>query len=210
MLKGPRPLRIGLTGGIGSGKSAALEAFGRAGADTVSLDAAAHELSRRGGPIHRAVRRVFGPRFFTRDGELDRRALGAHVFSRPAARRRLEAVTHPLIRRELRRRLELCRARVAVVDVPLLFEGGLQARFDLSVVVSAPLPLRLRRVMRRDGLDAPAVRRRVAAQLPLERKEALADIVIRNDGSLDRLRRRVRECQDAFDLIARTQKPSGR
>lgn len=198
-----RTLRVGLTGGIGTGKTEALRAFERAGAVTVSLDGIAHELSRRGRPVRRAILREFGRAVLGPDGEIDRGALAERVFSRPRLRRRLEAAAHPHILREMRRRLKRARRPVAVVDAPLLFEAGIQDEFDVNVVVSAPRRAQVSRVMRRDGLSRRRAELRLKAQLPVARKERLADIVIRNEGSRAELRSKVAEYQNAFDLIAR-------
>ena len=200
-----------LTGGIGAGKSEALEAFRRAGSGTVALDAIAHELADKGAPVWRAVVRAFGREVLDARGRLDRRRLAAEVFSRPALRRRLERVTHPLILKEMRRRLralERAGARVAVVDVPLLYEAGLAPDFDLTVLVTAPLETRLARLRGRDGMSRADALRRVRAQRPQRRKEGLADAVIANGGSLSDLRRTVRGYQRALELLSSEKKPA--
>ncbi len=197
-----RRLVVGLTGGIGSGKSTALAAFEDAGAEAVSCDRLAHELSEPGRPLHRALYRAFGPRYFDRNGRLDRRALARHVFSRPSERRRLERLTHPPILRELERRVAAARKKVVVIDVPLLFEASLAARFDVTVLVSAPEEAAARRVMRRDGAALAQIRRRQRSQMPLAGKLALADVVIRNEGRVKDLRSQVKEYYRAFELIA--------
>lgn len=195
-------LRVALTGCIGSGKSETLRAFRRAGAAVFSADEIAHELSRPGRPVHRAVRRAFGPAALDARGRLDRPALARLVFSDPALRRRLEAVSHPPIARELLRRVASCRRPVAVADVPLLFEAGLATEFDVALVVTAPRALRLRRLKAR-GMPRAEALRRMRAQWPERRKERAADAALANDGSLAELRRRAAAYQKAFDLIAR-------
>jgi len=195
-------LSVGLTGGIASGKSEALKAFAAAGAGTVSLDEVSRQVSRRGGPAYRAVVRAFGRKVLGRDGEIDRKRLGDLVFRRGDLRRRLEAATHPVILREMRRRLRACRRPVAVVDVPLLFEAGLEHDFDVTVLVSAGRELRLRRLRARDGFSRVDALRRVQAQMAEAEKERRADVIVPNAGSLAELRRRVRQYQRAFELIA--------
>jgi len=197
-----QPLTVGLTGGIGSGKSEALRCFARAGAATISLDAIARELSRKGRPVHRAIVRAFGRGVLAGSGELDRQALGERVFSAPRQRRRLEAASHPAIRREMRRRLDAAERPVVVVDAPLLFEGGLYRNFDVTVLVTASRERRIMRVRRRDGLGRGAVLRRMRAQMPEREKRRLADVRLSNDGSLRELDRRVRDYQQALRLIA--------
>jgi len=198
-----RPLRVGLTGGIGTGKSSALAAFRACGDAVVSLDELAHAFSRKGEVLHRAVVRVFGKRFLDKRGELDRRALGRAVFARPALRRRLERATHPFLLREMRRWMRSARRPVVVADVPLLFEAGAAKDFDVTVLVESPKEASLRRVMRRGGLGLEDARRRMRAQMPTREKARLADVVIRNRGSLGRLNETVREYSKAFNLIAR-------
>lgn len=195
-------LRVGLTGGIGAGKSEALRAFSRAGAWTLSLDEVSRRLSRRGGPVHRAIVRAFGRGVLRADGSLDRARLASAAFSSPALRRRLERAAHPLILEEMRRRLRACSRKVAVVDVPLLFEARLADDFDATVLVSAPRGLRMRRVMRRDQVPAAAVRLRMRAQWPQAVKERLADVVVFNRGGRRSLGRSIREYQRAFRLLS--------
>lgn len=202
-MKPRRPLTVGLTGGIASGKSAALAAFGRRGAWTLSLDALAHELSARGKPLHRAVVRAFGRGVLAPDGTLDRALLARRVFADRRLLARLERATHPLLLAEMRRRLARCSAEVAVVDVPLLFEKGLGGDFDLTVLVAAPERVRLARAVGRGMKRADALRR-LRSQWPQARKEPLADVVLENAGSLAVLRSAVAECHAAFRLIARS------
>jgi len=205
-----KPLQIGLTGGIGSGKSAALDAFKKAGAAVVSADAVVHELSKPGKPAYRAIVRAFGEGVLVADGALDRASLGESVFKNAAMRRKLEGIVHPIVRREMKRRVKAARGPVVVVDVPLLFENGLESEYDLTVSVSASRALCLKRVMRRDGLSKAAVARRMSAQLPAKEKEKRADVVLRNEGSLASLRRSVGEYMRAFDLIGSSLRRSSR
>ncbi|PCI38541.1 MAG: dephospho-CoA kinase [Elusimicrobia bacterium] len=205
-----KSLRVGLTGGIGSGKSAALEAFKKSGAAIISADAVVHALSKPGKPGYRAIVRAFGKGVLVADGALDRSSLGEKVFKNAAMRRKLEKIVHPIVRREMKRRINAARGPVVVVDVPLLFENGLEGEFDLTISVSAPRALRLKRVMRRDGLSKAAVERRMRAQLPAKEKEKRADVVLRNEGSLNLLRRSVGEYQRAFNLIGSSLRRSSR
>lgn len=195
-------LLVGLTGAIGAGKSEALRAFALAGAETHSADAIAHELSRKGGAVHRAVVRALGRGVLDAGGGLDRGRIADSVFRSPAALRRLEAASHPPIRKELSRRLARGRRPVAVVDVPLLFEKGMGKDFDLTVCVTAPAAARAARVLRRDGGSRAAARRRERNQWPEARKAEASDVVIPNGGSRAALRRAVAEYQKAFALIA--------
>lgn len=197
-----RPARFvaALTGGIGSGKSTALAELRRLGAATVSLDEIARRQARPGGPGHRAITRAFGRGVLGPGGEIDRRALGERVFRDPAARRRLERAVHPAILREMRRAVRAARG-VVVVDVPLLFEKGLQDGFDATLLVACPRAEQARRVARRDGLSAAEARRRVAAQWPMARKRALADYTLDNGGARAALRARVRALHAGLSLL---------
>lgn len=198
-----RKLVVGLTGGIGTGKSAALAVFRRLGAAAVDADALARQLSRKGGPLQRAVARAFGRRFLDARGRLDRKALAAAVFAHRRLRRRLERAAHPEILRRIRTLIARSRRPVVVADVPLLFERRLQSGFDATVVVSAPEDAALRRLLRR-GMGRETARARMRAQWPLRRKEALADLVLDNSGARAKLRRMAGRYYRAFELIARS------
>lgn len=204
-----RRIVVGLTGGIGSGKSTVLAAFSRCGAGTVSADAVAHELSRPGRPLYRRIVRQFGPGCVAPSGELDRAAIARRVFRNSTLRSRLERETHPAILREMRRRIRRLRGPVVVADVPLLFEVGLAREFDATVMVSAARAAVLGRLRRR-GMNTAEALRRMRAQWPVERKEALADVVLRNDGSRKELLSRTKEYYKAFELIAAAPAASGR
>lgn len=192
----PKRLVVGLTGGIGTGKSTALSAFASLGTPTLSLDAVTHELSRPGGRLWNAVKKAF-PRFVDKNG-IDRAKLGAHVFSHAAARRRLNAIAHPHILEEMERRLTRLKG-VVVVDVPLLFEAGLRDRFDAAVLVASKR--QARRIMSRDGLSAAAARSRIEAQWSLARKRALSDVTLDNDGTIAALKKQVKHLNAGLQLL---------
>ncbi|TXH43929.1 MAG: dephospho-CoA kinase [Actinobacteria bacterium] len=183
--------RVGLTGGIGSGKSTVAQMFADLGASVVDADAIAREVVARGTEGLAELVEQFGARILTDDGDLDRAALAAVVFSDPLARERLNAVTHPRI---ARRTAELIAAipqdAVLVHDVPLLVELGMQGAYDVVVVVDAPDDVRIRRLVQR-GLDEDDARARIAAQASRDERLAVADVVIENAGDLDDLRRQV-------------------
>jgi dephospho-CoA kinase len=196
----PKNFVVGLTGGIGTGKSSALAEFERCGAATVSLDRLAHEQAKPGREGYRAIVRAFGKGVLGADGRIDRRALGERVFRSPAARRTLEKATHPSILREMERLVGRLTG-VVVVDVPLLFEKKLQRYFDATILVSCRPGPQLRRVVRRDGLTAAQARRRMKAQLPLGAKRRLADRTIDNDGSPAALRAEVSRTHAGLALL---------
>ena len=176
-------LVVGLTGGIGSGKSAVADLFAAVGVPVVDTDALAHALTRPGQPGHAAVTAAFGPAVLAPDGTLDRAALRRAVFADPAARARLEAALHPLIRGEARQAIAAWTAPWGLVVVPLLFErGGFDGVVDRTIVVDCPEDEQLRRVVARSGLTAAEVRAIMATQLPRAERLARADDVIDNAG----------------------------
>lgn len=180
------PLVVGLTGGIGSGKSAVAEAFAALGAPVVDTDAIAHELSAAGAPGQRAVAAVFGPAAVAGDGSLDRGWLRTQAFADPAFRIRLEALLHPLIRDEADRRVVTWQAPYGLLVVPLLLErGGARSRVQRVLVVDCPEETQVARVVARSGLSGSEVRSIMAAQLTRAARLAQADDVIDNSGPLD-------------------------
>jgi dephospho-CoA kinase len=187
-------LRIGLTGGIGAGKSTVSAALAAHGAVVVDADRIAREVVEPGTPGLDAVVAAFGSRVLTADGALDRPALAAVVFADPAARSRLDGIVHPLVRRRAAE-LELAarqadQSAVVVHDVPLLVETGQAASYDLVLVVEAPEAVRVPRLVAR-GLPEDDARARIAAQATDEQRRAVADVVLRNDGTPEQLRAQV-------------------
>jgi dephospho-CoA kinase len=180
-------LKIGLTGGIGSGKSTVAALLAARGAQVVDADAIAREVVEPGTPGLAAVVAEFGPGVLTADGALDRPALAALVFGDQAARARLDAVVHPLVRA---RAAELVAAApsdaVVVQDVPLLVETGQAGSYDLVLVVETEPGTRVARLERR-GLTADDARARIAAQATDEQRRAVADVVLDNSGTPEQL-----------------------
>lgn len=180
-------LRIGLTGGIGSGKSTVAALLAARGARIVDADRVAREVVEPGTPGLEAVAAAFGPGVLTPDGALDRPALAAVVFADPDARRRLDGIVHPLVRA---RAAELVAAAppdaVVVQDVPLLVETGQAGSYDLVLVVEADLDTRVRRLVGR-GLSEDDARARIAAQASDGQRRAVADVVLDNSGTVEEL-----------------------
>jgi dephospho-CoA kinase len=180
-------LRIGLTGGIGSGKSTVAALLAERGARVVDADRIAREVVEPGTPGLAAVVAEFGPDVVTADGALDRPALAARVFGDPAARSRLDAVVHPLVRaRAAELVAEAPPDAVVVQDVPLLVETGQAGSHDLVLVVETELETRVSRLVQR-GLTADDARARIASQATDEQRRAVADVVLHNDGDRDQL-----------------------
>ena len=182
---------VGLTGGIGSGKSAAADEFAKLGASVVDTDAIAHELTAAGGAAVPRIERVFG-RTFLQSGSLNRKKMREHVFSDPGAKKKLEALLHPMIRKASARRIAAAAGPYVVHVVPLLVESkDHRLRVNRVLVVDSPEAAQVERVRRRSGLPEAEVRAITATQVSRQERLAAADDVIDNAGSLDALRRQV-------------------
>ncbi len=189
---------VGLTGGIGSGKSAAAEAFARLGATVVDTDAIAHELTAPGGRALAEIRRVFGERSIGADGAMDRASMRERVFADPAARRTLEGILHPLIREESARRIAAATGPYVVHVVPLLVESGdYGRRVSRVLVVDVPEEVQVARVQPR-GLAAEQIRRIIRSQAARAERLAAADDVIDNTGTLEQLHKQVAALHEKY------------
>lgn len=182
---------IGLTGGIGSGKTTAAAYLGTLGAHTLDADEISRALLDVGGGCYGAVVEAFGTGILRPDGAIDRRALARIVFADERERERLNAIVHPAVCLAM---LQSARATLAddphsivILDVPLLFECGMYRDTDANMLIYADDAVRIARVMARDGLTEAQVRARMAAQMPQEDKRLLADVVIDNSGTLSAL-----------------------
>ena len=190
-------MRVGLTGGIGAGKSAVASIFADLGAFVVDTDAIAREVVAPNSDGLRAIARVWPQA--VRNGVLDRAALADIVFADASARERLNALLHPHIRRLAFEREALAKpGRLLVHVVPLLFETGYDRLVDKSVLVVAPLEQRIARVVARDHLDEARVRARMAVQIEPARAREAADFIIENDGNLNNLCVRATAVYDAL------------
>jgi dephospho-CoA kinase len=186
-------LRVGLTGGIGSGKSTVAGELAALGARVVDADAVAREVVEPGTPALAAIGERFGAGVVTADGTLDRPALGRLVFGDPAALRDLEAITHPAIWRRTADLVAQAPAGAVVVhDMPLLVEKGMTGEYHLVVVVAASEETRLRRLVDQRGMSPEDARARIAAQADDARRRAAADVWLDNEGPVDALRMAVR------------------
>ena len=186
-------LRVALTGGIGTGKSAVLVTLAELGTPVLDADPLAHSVIARGTPGAAAVRMRFGEQMLLPDGSVDRRKLGQTVFGDDHARRDLEAIIHPEVYRTILQWMAAQAARgsvLAVAEIQLVFEIGKDGDFDRIVVVACEPETQVRRVMRRSKLPESEVRQRVAAQMPLDQKVRRASYVIWTDGTLDQTRSR--------------------
>jgi len=186
---------IGLTGGIGSGKSTVGRFLRDLGATVVDADEAAHAVVEPGQPALAEIREAFGDDVLHADGALNRQALADHVFADPEARARLEAITHPRVREWMAAHVADAAERgaeVVFMDVPLLFETGMDQGMAETVVVWTPVEEQVRRAVAR-GMAEDDVRARVAAQVSLDEKRARATHVVDNSGTVEATREQVRE-----------------
>ena len=199
---------LGLSGGIGSGKSTVTRFLLSLGATVIDADAIVHELQAPGTPLLDEITEAFGTDLIDAEGRLDRNALGAIAFADPVARRRLEKIVHPKVIATIADRVSSAQAAGAlliVVDIPLLFERRksspnreIAPPFDATVLVYAPEQQQIERQMKRDGCDREAALQRIRAQLPIESKKSMADIVIDNSGNLTETRRQTQRLFERF------------
>ena len=182
----------GLTGGIATGKSTVAAIFEEAGARLIDSDRIARDAVRKGAPAYHDTVAHFGEAVLQGDGEIDRKRLAAVIFNDPAEQQALERIVHPQVKQEITRRLDLMRREtpdaLVIVDVPLLFESGMDRGLAAAIVVYVPEQIQLERLMARDALTQPEALARIRAQMPIEKKKSLATLVIDNSGSLERTR----------------------
>lgn len=184
---------IGLTGGIASGKSTASAYLRELGAAIVDADAISRASTRCGGAAFEAVCAAFGD-ILGADGEIDRRKLGGIVFADEDARRKLNSIVHPAVMAESRAQIENARAsgvKMCILDVPLLFETGMEKLCDETWLIYVPREEQIRRMAERDGLDAAAAAARIDSQMPLEEKLKRADVAIDSSGTIEQTREKL-------------------
>jgi dephospho-CoA kinase len=185
-------IRIGLTGGIGSGKSTVAAMLAGHGAVVIDADQIARDIVEPGEPALGRLVAEFGPRILTAEGALNRQELALLAFSSPEGTQRLNEIMHPLIREEAARRLAAVpEGRVVVYDMPLLVETGQRDLVDVVVVVDVPEDVQVERAVRQRGLEEQDVRRRMQAQASRHERLAMADVVIDNSGTFDSTRDQV-------------------
>jgi len=186
-------LLVGLTGGIGSGKSTVARMLEKRGAIVFDADVLARQAVAPGTPGFEKVVERFGPNVLAPGGGLDREALASIVFADPAARRDLEGIVHPEVRRMFAEGCQEYRDsdQVVVFSAPLLVETGMHTAFDLLIVVSAPVATQIERLMRERAMPERAVQARIEAQLSLEAKAEVADVLVDNEGTLEDLEAQV-------------------
>jgi len=203
-------LRIGVTGGIGSGKTTVCRFFEELGVPVLSADKIAKSLSETDPQIRTKLRRILGRDAYTADGRLNRKIVADAIFANPMLVRKVNAVVHPKaaskILKQLRR-LERNGEPLAIVEAALIYEGGLDANLDVVIVVHTALRKRKERAASRRGFSAKDIIRRQRAQWPAEKKKKLADVVIENNGTRRDLKRTVRHLHKILILMTTGKKP---
>ncbi|HET7060667.1 MAG TPA: dephospho-CoA kinase [Nitrosospira sp.] len=198
-------LIVGLTGGIGSGKTSAAKLFETLGADVVDTDVIAHELTQREGAAIEAIRQAFGEKYVTDDAALNRESMRELVFSHEDARLRLEGILHPLIRAEVTQRIADFNGPYGIIVIPLLFEaGGYREIVRRVLVIDCSEDIQLARTTARKGMDERTARAIIAAQLPRLERIVKADDVIVNDLDMDHLRLEVEALHKKYRALTCT------
>jgi dephospho-CoA kinase len=195
-------LLIGLTGGIGSGKSTVAELFARLGAGVVDTDLLARELTQRGTATLAQIAAQFGAGILNADGSLDRVRLRERIFADPAERRRLEALLHPPIRELMLERAAALQGPYVILVIPLLFETSQQTLVNRVLVVDCPEPVQIRRVQGRSGLSDATIAQIMRSQIPRAERLARADDIIDNQGIPDALPPQVRRLHRDYLALA--------
>ena len=195
-------LNVGLTGGIASGKSSVARSLVEKGAFLIDADAIVHELETPGAEIWKEIVAHFGKEILKEDQAIDRRRLGAIVFADAGARETLNSLVHPAVHEERHRRIAAISAShsqaIILSDVPLLFETEMQGDFDLVLLVYVRPATQRERLVVRDGFSHEEAEARLASQMPITAKLALADLVIRNDGDFAEMERQVETVWEAL------------
>lgn len=201
-----KPLAVGVTGGIGSGKTLVMGVFESMGAKILLADPIARTVVERSDRIRERIRREFGPETVLADGTLDRKRLGKMIFFDPSLRSRLEAIVHPAvleeISREIREFKELCTGPVIAVEAAILYEANASEMFDYVVVVDAPRDIRIDRIASRDRLSRQEILQRMESQAPPEEKADRADFVLRNTGTREELEEKARFLYRLLETLA--------
>ncbi len=192
MPRDKRPLIIGLTGNIGSGKSVAARWFEDRGYPVISTDILGHEALLKPKIINRLVE-VFGKMILDGKGAIDRKVLGKHVFGNRERLARLSAIVHPEIRNDLSARIDSLEKDIVIVEIPLLFESGLEHCVDFILLIHVDEQTQLDRLKKRDNLETDEILRRIRSQTNIDKKLSLSDLAIENSNSIDALYRKLED-----------------
>lgn len=191
-------LIIGLTGGIGSGKSTVTNLFAQKGAPIIDADDIAHDIVQRGQPALERITNEFGAHYLTSNGELDRDKVRSHIYNHPTDKKRLESILHPLVFNEIQRQLSTVNFPYGILSIPLLFETGFHHHVQRVVVVDCPEEIQIERVNRRDDLPIDDIKKILSSQCSRAYRIEHADDVINNDCSQDKLASQVQRLHDKY------------
>ena len=196
-------LVIGLTGGIGSGKSTVADIFAELGIPIIDMDRIARQIVAPGQPALQQIIHTFGENLIDADGQLNRQLLSTIIFDSAEKRHQLEAILHPIIRQETERQLAELKAAYCIVVIPLLLESDQRALVDRILVVDTPESLQISRTMRRDGISASQVEKILASQVDRKSRLSAADDIINNAGGLDDLRQQVNNLDHQYRTLSK-------
>lgn len=188
-------LRIGVTGGIGSGKSTACRIFRKHRIPVIEADKIAREITDANPSVRKSIFRLLGPKAYDAQGRLNRPYVAGRLFGNRRIQRSINAIVHPPVLKEIQRRIGVCDKagqRAVVVEAALIFEAGADKFLDLVIVLETAKKESIRRIRKRDGLSVSAVKRRMASQWSTDRKRQKADVVIRNNGTTAELEKKIR------------------
>ena len=179
---------IGITGGIASGKSNVCSVIKAHGYTIIDCDEISYKETLRGGKLYKAILKGFGDAILASNGEIDRRALGSIIFNDSSKRDLLNSITHPIILAEVERKIKNSTDKLIFIEVPLLYEAGFDSICDYVICIYLPYELQLKRLMERDNIGIEYARAKIASQMSLDKKRALADFVIESKGSFSETR----------------------
>ena len=189
---------LGLTGGIGSGKSAASAWFESQGITVVDADIVAREVVQKGQPTLQDIHAAFGDWVLLENGELNRQALREHIFKAPNARQLLESITHPAIRKSIIHQLQAATSPYVILVSPLLFETNQHELTDHTLLIDATEELQIQRASQRDGQSIEQIQKIIQAQMPRQKKQSLADDIVLNDGQLEHLHDHLKQLHQLY------------
>jgi len=199
-------LRVGLTGGIASGKSTVSSMFEKLGAHVLDSDRITRELFRQGTAVNAAVTAAFGPTVVASDGSIDRKTLGEIVFGNPELRQKLNSLVHPAIKERQLQFLEQLGARdphaVGIIEAALMVEAGTYSDYDKLIVVTCSPAVQRERLRARSKLTTEQIEARIASQMPMEDKVRVADFVVDNSGDLEKTRRQVEKIHEQLRKLS--------
>lgn len=193
---------LGLTGGIGSGKTAATQWFESQGIQVVDADLVAREIVAQGEPALQKIAETFGTWVLLENGELNRRALRDHIFKDPQARQQLEAITHPAIRHSIIEQLKAATSPYVILVSPLLFETNQHELTQHTLLIDATEELQIARASQRDGQDIEQIKKIIEAQMPRTKKHTIADDIVMNDGQLEHLYAKLKPLHQSYLKLA--------